>query len=98
MGPIDNVLALFQIIVDVKQPASHYLNPCWPSSLTHICVTHPWCVNMIKKYDNNIDTNFYMDCTKLQVIVFVMKINVVVIIWRNVDVSSTSMAVVCPRV
>ena len=53
MGPINNVSALVQIMFGAEQPTSHYRNQC---SLAHVYVTRPWCVNMIREYDGNIDT------------------------------------------
>ena len=45
--PINNILVLAQIIVLRRSGANHYLNLCWPSSLTHICSTRIW-VNYYK--------------------------------------------------
>ena len=45
--PIKNILVLAQIIAWRRSGANHYLNLCWPSSLTHICSTRIW-VNYYK--------------------------------------------------
>ena len=37
--PIDNNPALVQIMVWRRIATSHYLNQCWPDSLTHLCGT-----------------------------------------------------------
>ena len=37
-GPIDNKAALVQVMA-WRWTGDHYLNQCWPSSLTHICGT-----------------------------------------------------------
>ena len=46
-GPIDNKSILVQVMAGTEQATSHYLNQCWPYSLTHICVTRPQWVNSI---------------------------------------------------
>ena len=99
MGPIDNVPALVQIMAGAEQSTSHYQNQCRPSSLTHVCVIRPWCINMISEYDGNIDkkntTSRSKHCTELQIIVYTTEMNVTVIIWRNRAASYALMAVVC---
>ena len=47
-GQIDNKSALVEIMAWCQtsdKPTSHYLNQCWPSSLTHIFDTRGRCVN-----------------------------------------------------
>ena len=82
-----------------EQSTSHYGNHCWPSSLTHVCVTRPWCVNMIREYDLNSDTknttSRYKYYTALQIIVHTMEITVIFIIWRNGAASYALTTVVC---
>ena len=36
-GQVDNKSVLFQVMAWCHHATSHYLNQCWPSSLTHIC-------------------------------------------------------------
>ena len=85
MVQINNVPALVQLMVGAEQ--------------THACVTRPWCVNMIREYDGNIDTKNTTSrikyCTYLQIIVFTMEMNVIFIIWRNGAASYALLAVVC---
>ena len=99
MGPIDNVSASVQIMTDTEQSIIHFRNQCWPSLLTHGCVTRSSCVNMINEYDSNIDTknttSLYKYGTWLQIIVYTMEMTVIVIIWRHGVSSFVSMAVVC---
>ena len=46
---IDNKTTLVQVMADAEQKTSHYLNQCWPSSLTHICGTRGIWVKAIRK-------------------------------------------------
>ena len=38
-GPIDHKSALVQVMAWCQTASKHYLNQCWPNSLTHICST-----------------------------------------------------------
>ena len=38
---------LVQVMTWCRQATSHYLNQCWPRSLTSFSVTRPQCVNII---------------------------------------------------
>ena len=38
-GAIDKKSSLVQVMLSNRQAISHYLNQCWPNSLTHMCGT-----------------------------------------------------------
>ena len=49
---IDNKSALVQVMAWHRQATSHYLNQCWPSSVTHICGTRGRWVNTMNTSSN----------------------------------------------
>ena len=48
-SPIDNKPALIQVMAWREEATSHYLNQCWPSSLTHTCGSRGRWVKKKKK-------------------------------------------------